>query len=167
MIWPASPRSATPERRRVITEDAPARRQPPAKGGAEASTARRAADPRTTSALTVTAGEPEPRHDPEPAPPQAPRAAPRHPALAARAPATLDLNAIPWADVWVDGAPRGTTPVRGMSLPAGRHRVRLVNGPLGVERTMVVTLRSAETRAVVVNLREDGTNVAPRPGGPP
>jgi tRNA A-37 threonylcarbamoyl transferase component Bud32 len=84
-----------------------------------------------------------------------------------RAPATLDLNAIPWADVWVDGVARGTTPVRGISLAGGRHRVRLVNGPLGVERTIAITLRAGETRAVVVNLRDDGTNVAPPPAGPP
>lgn len=165
LIWPADQGSATADRRRVLREAGPARRRPPEEHAPRGSSERApgvAEPPQSKSAPADR--EPVPAQDP--APRVAPRAGAEHPP-AARAPATLDLNAIPWADVWVDGASRGTTPVRGMSLPAGRHRVRLVNGPLGVERTIVVTLRAAETRTVVVNLREVGTNVAPDPGGSP
>lgn len=83
-------------------------------------------------------------------------------------PGQLSLNAVPWADVSVDGVPRGTTPVRGINLSPGRHRVRLVNPPLEVDRTLIVTIRSGQERTMVVNLREDGTNVAsPGEGTPP
>jgi hypothetical protein len=39
----------------------------------------------------------------------------------------LDVNALPWARVYVDGKLRGETPIQGMTLRAGVHRLRLVN----------------------------------------
>jgi hypothetical protein len=59
-------------------------------------------------------------------------------------PATLDVNATPWAHVRVDGAPRGETPLLGLSLPAGRHTLELSNEPLGVHRELTLTLRPGE-----------------------
>lgn len=38
---------------------------------------------------------------------------------------------LPWAEVTVDGRPRGRVPVD-VELPSGRHRVRLENPQLGV-----------------------------------
>jgi len=60
------------------------------------------------------------------------------------APATLDVNATPWAHVRVDGTPRGETPLLGLSLPAGTHTIELANEPLGVHRELTVTLRPGE-----------------------
>jgi len=53
---------------------------------------------------------------------------------------SLDVNAIPWAKVYVDGKYRGVTPVQGVRLRAGRHRVRLVNPKWKVARRFVVTI---------------------------
>ena len=59
---------------------------------------------------------------------------------AVRAPryGTLDLNAIPWAMVYVDGRYRGTTPLQGLRLPPGRRTVRLENPARGLSQSFVV-----------------------------
>jgi hypothetical protein len=73
------------------------------------------------------------------------------PALPAE-PALLNVNATPWAEVWIDGVSRGTTPLFGTSLAPGRHDLRFVNAPLGVERETTVTLTPGERRNLVVDL---------------
>jgi hypothetical protein len=35
----------------------------------------------------------------------------------------VSINAVPWADVWVDGKPVGQTPIANLSLPIGPHEV--------------------------------------------
>jgi tRNA A-37 threonylcarbamoyl transferase component Bud32 len=40
---------------------------------------------------------------------------------------TIDLHVDPWALVYLDGRKIGEAPVRGLSLPLGRHRLKLVN----------------------------------------
>jgi hypothetical protein len=37
---------------------------------------------------------------------------------------TLTVKASPWADVWIDGKYKGSTPVT-VNLPEGRHTVKL------------------------------------------
>jgi len=69
------------------------------------------------------------------------RAAPPRPAPE---PATLDVNAAPWAHVRIDGEPRGETPLLGIVLPAGVHRLELINEPLGVRREFTVELRPGD-----------------------
>jgi serine/threonine-protein kinase len=83
------------------------------------------------------------------APPPAPP--PSHPAKKARplpsvapAMARLDLNAMPWAHVRIDGEDRGDTPILDLELPAGPHRIELSNEPLGVHRELVVELHPGE-----------------------
>jgi serine/threonine-protein kinase len=71
---------------------------------------------------------------------------------AAAAPALLDVNATPWAHVRVDGAPRGETPLLGLSLPAGTHTLELSNEPLGVHRELTVILRPGEHATRVEDL---------------
>jgi hypothetical protein len=63
------------------------------------------------------------------------------------APATLTLNAEPWAEVRVDGRPVGTTPVVGVSVPAGRRRIEFVHPTLGV-RVVEPTLAAGEKRTL-------------------
>ncbi|MCA1657557.1 MAG: hypothetical protein LC713_07620, partial [Actinobacteria bacterium] len=70
----------------------------------------------------------------------------------ATAPALLDVNATPWAHVRVDGAPRGETPLLGLSLAAGTHTLELSNEPLGVHRELSVTLRPGEHATRVEDL---------------
>jgi tRNA A-37 threonylcarbamoyl transferase component Bud32 len=40
---------------------------------------------------------------------------------------TIDLHVDPWALVYLDGRQIGEAPVRGLSLPVGKHRLKLVN----------------------------------------
>ena len=35
----------------------------------------------------------------------------------------VSINALPWADVWVDGKPVGQTPIANLSLPIGPHEI--------------------------------------------
>jgi len=71
---------------------------------------------------------PPPVEETPPDPPEvaAPTAAPER---AARA--TLTVNALPWAEVELDGRSIGNTPVRRRNIPAGRHTLILRNPNLG------------------------------------
>jgi len=63
----------------------------------------------------------------------------------------LDVNAVPWAFVYVDGRKLGVTPRQGIRLRPGRHRVRLVNPALKASRTLSVDIRPGQrVRKVVV-----------------
>ena len=53
---------------------------------------------------------------------------------------SLDVASRPLATVYVDGKKRGRTPVRGLKLPAGRHRLTLVTAD-GRKKTRTVTVR--------------------------
>jgi len=81
---------------------------------------------------------------PAPRPPAPPRDRAPHAAVDQRAPAHLDLNAVPWAVVRIDGTPRGETPLLGVALAPGRHTVELENEPLGVRRRLVLDLAPGE-----------------------
>lgn len=85
---------------------------------------------------------PDPAPDPRPSEPIAaapeaapsPTAAPADPPAAERArnpkpfPGTLAIHTWPWADVWIDGRKRGTTPyLKTLELPPGAHRLELRN----------------------------------------
>ncbi len=35
----------------------------------------------------------------------------------------VSINALPWADVWIDGKPVGQTPIANLSLPIGSHEI--------------------------------------------
>ena len=62
----------------------------------------------------------------------------------AEADALLDLNAVPWARVSIDGQDHGETPLLGLHLRPGRHRVELTNAPLGMRRELDLQLRAGE-----------------------
>ena len=50
---------------------------------------------------------------------------------------TLSLNALPWAEVWIDGARIGETPIGNYSLPIGNHEVLFRHPELGEQRKTV------------------------------
>jgi hypothetical protein len=83
-------------------------------------------------------------------------AARRQEAAAARnqEPGMLRINSRPWAQVFVDGKPRGTTPQMGMAVNPGHHTVQLVNTPMGMSKTFPLDIQSAEIVTKVVNLIE-------------
>ncbi|MCL4236304.1 MAG: PEGA domain-containing protein, partial [Deltaproteobacteria bacterium] len=60
--------------------------------------------------------------------------------VAFRALGKLHVNAKPWADVYLDGEPIGTTPLVRSGILPGTHTVRFVNSATGAERTRSVTV---------------------------
>lgn len=67
--------------------------------------------------------------------------------------APLNLNAIPWADAWVDGRRIGTTPIGNFQVPIGTHEVLFRHPQLGERREAVVVSLSKPAR-VSVDMRE-------------
>jgi serine/threonine-protein kinase len=66
---------------------------------------------------------------------------------------TLSINALPWAEVWVDGKPAGETPIGNLSLPIGNHELVFRHPELGEQRRTVTVGALAPVR-VGVDLRK-------------
>lgn len=67
---------------------------------------------------------------------------------AAPATGTLNLSILPWGTVFVDGAEKGVSPpLKKLSLPAGRHKVRIVN-PHFPEYVVGITVDAKKPAAV-------------------
>jgi hypothetical protein len=62
---------------------------------------------------------------------------------------SLSVNALPWANVFVDGRPVGTTPVANLELPLGTHEVIWRHPQLGERRQTVVVTLTAPLRLVM------------------
>ena len=62
---------------------------------------------------------------------------------------TIALNAVPWAEVWIDGVKVGDTPIGNLSLAIGVHDVVFRHPELGEQRhTTTVTLATAARLSV-------------------
>jgi PEGA domain len=67
--------------------------------------------------------------------------------------APVNVNAVPWAEVWVDNARVGETPIGNHLLSLGTHQVELRHPQLGTKRvTLSVSLKGVNRLAV--NMRE-------------
>jgi hypothetical protein len=66
---------------------------------------------------------------------------------------TLSINALPWAEVWVDGKPAGETPIGNLSLTIGNHELLFRHPELGEQRRTVTVVALAPAR-VSVDLRK-------------
>jgi hypothetical protein len=66
---------------------------------------------------------------------------------------TLNINAIPWAEVAIDGNRLGPTPLGNVSLPIGSHEVVFTHPQLGERRQNVVVTLDGVNR-VSVNLNQ-------------
>jgi hypothetical protein len=56
---------------------------------------------------------------------------------------TLSVNALPWAEVWIDGKRAGETPIGNFSIAIGRHELLFKHPELGEQRkTVTVGLTS-------------------------
>jgi hypothetical protein len=62
---------------------------------------------------------------------------------------TIALNAIPWADVWIDGEKVGETPIGNLSVPVGAHEVIFRHPDLGEQRHAVSVTATAPARLSV------------------
>jgi PEGA domain-containing protein len=63
---------------------------------------------------------------------------------------TLDISSSPAAEVTIDGKAYGKTPLRGIKLPAGTHKVVLRSGKLS--RTKTVEIQAGKTMNLNVSL---------------
>jgi PEGA domain len=66
---------------------------------------------------------------------------------------TLALNALPWADVFVDGKPVGETPIGNITVPIGSHEVLFRHPELGEHRTTTIVTFGTPAR-LSVDLRK-------------
>lgn len=62
-----------------------------------------------------------------------------------------NLNALPWAEVWLDGKKLGDTPLANLRLPLGVHDLRFRH-PQFSERRVTVTVRADAPTAVSVDM---------------
>jgi hypothetical protein len=62
----------------------------------------------------------------------------------------LSINALPWADVWIDGSPVGTTPLANLNFKVGTHQVILRHPTLG-ERQQTVLVKAVTPTRIGVN----------------
>jgi hypothetical protein len=65
----------------------------------------------------------------------------------------LALNAVPWAEVWVDGEHVGETPIGNLPVSLGTHEVVFRNPELGEQRMVATVTLTAPTR-LSVDLRK-------------
>jgi hypothetical protein len=64
---------------------------------------------------------------------------------------TVNLNATPWAEVWVDGKKVGETPLANLQLPLGTHEVVFKHPQFG-ERRMTTTIRANAPVALSIDM---------------
>jgi hypothetical protein len=59
---------------------------------------------------------------------------------------TLSINALPWANVWIDGKPVGITPLGNLSVPIGSHDIIWRHPQLGERRRTISVPASSPVR---------------------
>jgi hypothetical protein len=62
----------------------------------------------------------------------------------------VSINAVPWAEVTIDGNPAGQTPIANFSLPIGTHEIVFRHPQLGEQRQSVVVKTEGLTRVSAV-----------------
>ena len=62
----------------------------------------------------------------------------------------VNLNALPWAEVWLDGTKLGDTPLAGTAVPIGLHEFVFKNPQFG-ERKVSATIKSSGNPPVTVD----------------
>jgi hypothetical protein len=62
---------------------------------------------------------------------------------------TIALNAVPWADVWIDGEKVGETPIGNLSLTIGTHEIIFRHPDLGEQRQLATVTLTAPARLSV------------------
>jgi hypothetical protein len=63
----------------------------------------------------------------------------------------IQITAVPWAEVWVDGKPVGVTPIGDLRITIGPHEVVFRHPELG-EKTVAAVVKSGETTVVSADL---------------
>jgi len=73
--------------------------------------------------------------------------------------AWLVINAVPWAEVKLDGRSLGSTPVRRSATEAGKHTLELSCPPLGRSARVPLSPKAGETVRVLVDLNQQPAKV--------
>ncbi len=71
----------------------------------------------------------------------------------------LSVNAVPWAELRLDGRALGTTPQRALSIGSGSHVLQLDCPPLGRQARVPFELEPGQQRRIVVDLNADPPKV--------
>jgi hypothetical protein len=58
----------------------------------------------------------------------------------------MNINAVPWASVSIDGRPAGDTPLANIEVPIGAHEILFSHPDLGEQRLSAVVKAGAVTR---------------------
>jgi hypothetical protein len=66
---------------------------------------------------------------------------------------SIAINAIPWAEVWVDGDKAGDTPIGNLSVTIGKHEVTFRHPEFG-EAHQTVTVTMSGPARLSVDLRK-------------
>jgi hypothetical protein len=61
----------------------------------------------------------------------------------------VNLQALPWAEVWIDGQRVGETPIGNLSVPIGPHEVVFKHPQFGEKRHAISVTLSAPVRLSV------------------
>ena len=64
----------------------------------------------------------------------------------------VSINALPWAEVWLDGTALGQTPLGKVSVPVGEHEILFRHPDLGERREKAI-VRSDRLTRVSANLQ--------------
>jgi hypothetical protein len=70
--------------------------------------------------------------------------------------APLSINAVPWAEVWIDGVRAGETPIGNRSVRLGPHELVFRHPDFG-ERRQTVTVTLTSRARVSVDMRKSGS----------
>jgi hypothetical protein len=65
---------------------------------------------------------------------------------------SVSINALPWAEVWIDGHSIGETPLGNLSVPLGEHEIVFRHPELGERREKAI-VRSDRLTRVSANLQ--------------
>jgi len=106
-----------------------------------------AADPSKPAPLKPVPPKPVP---PKPVPP---KPVPPKPVPPAAATGFLQVNSLPWTEVWLGPKKLGITPLLGARLPVGKHTIKLVNPGAGISKTLEVTIQAGKTTSVFKQLQ--------------
>ena len=58
----------------------------------------------------------------------------------------LSLNAVPWADVWIDGTPVGQTPLANLPVVVGEHQIVFKHPEFGEQQLTALVKVDGVTR---------------------
>jgi PEGA domain len=69
---------------------------------------------------------------------------------------SININATPWAEVWIDGEPIGETPIGNLPIAVGTHEVVFRHPALG-EKTVSTLVKAGVSTRLSVDLRQPTT----------